>query len=1426
MGTLRGSSSNASVRIGRVGAIVATLVVLLHLAIASTQPSRIVSLPLQKKPRKNSDPSDVLPFPLGSAPLWGSEWTDYVATVTIDGEDFDCVIDTGSSSVAVAISPEAQCSRFYTQACTGPITRMSYGSGNWTGRVCTPHEGLHIGGLSAGRIKFGGIERQHHMLQCSKDLPPGVYPAVVEKDGTITHPQLGPLFQDLYVRRESNSNPTDVATANRNLATANSVPSDPTEPDVMTTEIRRIVSLRQRTQSGIAGLAYSSLLNSAGSRRNSSTTLDSLLGGLVQQNPGMKRIFAIQSCKWDPNHAQDSIQRHAMHPYTTSDSNTTRHGSSPNALKLWTHIRQKLVESQRAKMAKSGGTAAAAAATTTTTTTSNTIRGDGQMHGKKSYARAKAGLGHGALDLGGVVRTRYTPDSELQWSPVLRRLYYEIALLDLELHFPKQNATVSLMKLLLRQHERRLRRMKTNAVGENEASQAVGTRSVPTFTHLEPGQMLESQQDPQFNSRNLLETLDELINRSPLYRELVAFGYGGSIPPSSPAYLEDEAEQTKTEEASTSRRRKAKKNHRVNPSLTRTDPSLLRLLTRLPAQLRLDPGAHSSQEGNHTQAAMDVDLVEPIVPHSVVPIHDHEGEVPLSPIHANVTNTSQPNRPRTAVNHGEAEEEGSRFVEVVNAYFDRLAHERASDTLLHILKARTKKPDKKMETDDPSVDNDADDKGTGEGEEQAEDHSAEKQSETTADEAEQPSEKAQNSVARPPMAKDWSAAWRHPEGWDFTNQDLSQRAGKPKKKKLQAKKQATAQPPQEFVADRKAAEQRMLPHSARLVPLPPADKASSVRVENQDTTAPRPLRRRYEKPPPIWFGKWADLMPSPEPNATSADKRRQFVRTIRTWDDYTEALDEISRLERLRILQKHQQERIPTRAEAEMRKRVQASKADFPSSESRESPSSSVDSAKFDEGSNQQRFVSLREEVLRRDAKLIQKLEEHMQLLDRLNDALNSTTTSLLETESLVHLAGSALNLAERSTVEKWNKKVDKDQASRKRRHGAWAMPAIVDSGTGPLALVPELFALAVLTITQVVGVALPLEFWTGQECSPIDLIAPQAKDAWPTFRLTVLAESPSASSQTNQRPDGLPSFVLEVRPEEWMPATPPLQCPSFLNPEPLFGREHQGIPETAAKLATKYAPNPEQAEPSNPSAGSTASTIAAFRQMLSSVDTEAKFPPPVVTQHSSRSQIALYTAAHGGNFCLLTPFPSVNIFGQAVMQRYYTVFDLEKDRVGFAPVDGCSEEARHRDRALWQKSQQASAAATGVPNLVQEGELGSQGGIHDRTSNEIIMVQRSEMRPHHDSESSSTTATSSEVASKSASKEAASPSSSINHDQKVAAAGPERMKGRVHSSFLFLGAVLVALLMLGGLPAYTLFLRIKGRYAGYEEVPLNYRGA
>ena len=99
---------------------------------------------------------------------FGSLFATYLATVSISGDPFTCILDTGSSDFAVAASPDCGCDVYYDGECdsspAAPRLSVRYGDGNWTGLACT--DSVSINGVELGDVTFAGMKQQTSMLEC------------------------------------------------------------------------------------------------------------------------------------------------------------------------------------------------------------------------------------------------------------------------------------------------------------------------------------------------------------------------------------------------------------------------------------------------------------------------------------------------------------------------------------------------------------------------------------------------------------------------------------------------------------------------------------------------------------------------------------------------------------------------------------------------------------------------------------------------------------------------------------------------------------------------------------------------------------------------------------------------------------------------------------------------------------------------------------------------------------------------------------------------------------------------------------------------------------------------------------------------------------------------------------------------------------
>ena len=76
--------------------------------------------------------------------------------VTLGTQHFYVIVDTGSSTFAIASSPEqGACMSYYQgSGCGGPPLSAQYGSGSWEGSVCRGPL-INMNGLAAGAPAFG-----------------------------------------------------------------------------------------------------------------------------------------------------------------------------------------------------------------------------------------------------------------------------------------------------------------------------------------------------------------------------------------------------------------------------------------------------------------------------------------------------------------------------------------------------------------------------------------------------------------------------------------------------------------------------------------------------------------------------------------------------------------------------------------------------------------------------------------------------------------------------------------------------------------------------------------------------------------------------------------------------------------------------------------------------------------------------------------------------------------------------------------------------------------------------------------------------------------------------------------------------------------------------------------------------------------------
>uniref|UniRef100_A0A7S4T566 Peptidase A1 domain-containing protein n=1 Tax=Alexandrium monilatum TaxID=311494 RepID=A0A7S4T566_9DINO len=101
--------------------------------------------------------------------LEGAAFADYAVQTTIGGQEFQVIVDTGSSTFAVSAAGGKYCPVHYDGPCTDHAIAAYYGSGNWSGLVCGGPQ-VKLAGLSAGTPVFAGIKEQNNFLtQCTGD---------------------------------------------------------------------------------------------------------------------------------------------------------------------------------------------------------------------------------------------------------------------------------------------------------------------------------------------------------------------------------------------------------------------------------------------------------------------------------------------------------------------------------------------------------------------------------------------------------------------------------------------------------------------------------------------------------------------------------------------------------------------------------------------------------------------------------------------------------------------------------------------------------------------------------------------------------------------------------------------------------------------------------------------------------------------------------------------------------------------------------------------------------------------------------------------------------------------------------------------------------------------------------------------------------
>ena len=92
-----------------------------------------------------------------SGSVEGAAFADYSVSVRIGTQYFELIVDSGSSTFAVAASAEnGECSTYYTGTCDGATVSTQYGSGNWSGSACSG-VAVQMAGADAGKPAFAGI---------------------------------------------------------------------------------------------------------------------------------------------------------------------------------------------------------------------------------------------------------------------------------------------------------------------------------------------------------------------------------------------------------------------------------------------------------------------------------------------------------------------------------------------------------------------------------------------------------------------------------------------------------------------------------------------------------------------------------------------------------------------------------------------------------------------------------------------------------------------------------------------------------------------------------------------------------------------------------------------------------------------------------------------------------------------------------------------------------------------------------------------------------------------------------------------------------------------------------------------------------------------------------------------------------------------
>jgi len=137
---------------------------------------KMVTMPLVKKMRSSVTHAAGsggrmvrLPgLPGSNGTIRGAAFADYSCIMTIGTQHFYTIVDTGSSTFAIAASSEqGACSTYYSGTCSDKNVSAQYGSGSWAGKVCAGAP-IKMNGLAAGSPEFAGIFSQSNFLDDCK----------------------------------------------------------------------------------------------------------------------------------------------------------------------------------------------------------------------------------------------------------------------------------------------------------------------------------------------------------------------------------------------------------------------------------------------------------------------------------------------------------------------------------------------------------------------------------------------------------------------------------------------------------------------------------------------------------------------------------------------------------------------------------------------------------------------------------------------------------------------------------------------------------------------------------------------------------------------------------------------------------------------------------------------------------------------------------------------------------------------------------------------------------------------------------------------------------------------------------------------------------------------------------------------------------